>query len=133
MAKDKIQDNPVDAFAAAQSNGLRLFSDELLTKLKGKTLEIYIGDQSETLNFEDYSIPQNCVIYGRLTDVLDRMIILNCFYMDKSGKLRDDNRVYINTFQIRAMTELDNSGSLKDVFLNVKSAEKVRNLLINRK
>jgi hypothetical protein len=123
------QDNPFEAYNAPDNNGLRKFSDELLSKFKGKVLEIYIGDQSETLNFEDYSIPKNCSIFGRLLEVLDRFVILQCYYIDNAGKIRDDHTVYINTFQIRAMTEVDGKGTLQDVFLNVDAAKKVRTML----
>ena len=98
-------DNPVDAFAAA-SNGDNLgkFTDELLTKFKGKMLEIYIGDQYETINYDDYSTPENCIIYGKVVDVLDRMVILDCFYVGPNKEVLCDNRCYISLFQIRAMT-----------------------------
>jgi hypothetical protein len=126
MAKDKIQDNPVDAFSANQPSTLRSFSDELLQKFHGKVCEFYIGDQAETISLEETSIPQNCVIFGRLVDVLDRFIIIDCYYVDGSGKVKSGNLVYLNTFQIRVMSELDGNGSLNDVFLSCRSADKVR-------
>ncbi len=100
-------------------------------KYVGKVLEIYIGDQCETLNFEDFSVPQNCSIFGKLIDVLDRVIILDCYYIDPSTKaLKSGNITYINSFQIRAMTEVNAKGSLADVFLHSKSAHKVRKLIL---
>lgn len=123
-------DNPYEAYTAQSNDNLKKFSDVLLSK-KGKILELYIGDQSETLNFDDYSVPKNCSIFGKLIEVLDRFVILDCFYMDPITKqLRNDNRVFINTFQIRAMTEVDGIGSLQDVFLSVDDAKRVRNLIL---
>jgi hypothetical protein len=122
--------NPFEAFAAHTNGELKKFSDELLTKMKGKLLEIYIGDQFETIEFDDYSQPQNCVVIGKLVDVLDRVIVLECYYVDKKTKeLRKDNRVFLNSFQIRAMTELDGKGSLGDIFLSVNDAPKIRALV----
>jgi hypothetical protein len=125
--KPKQSDNPIDAFSsAAQPSSLKSFSDELLTKFKGKVLEFYIGDQAENISWEEYSIPMNSVIIGKLIEVLDRFITIQCYYIDKSGKTKSDLIVYINAFQIRAMSELDGNGSLNDVFLGCKNAEKIR-------
>lgn len=129
----KTLDNPVDAFAASQGDNLRKFSDELLIKFKGKMLEIYIGDQYETINYDDYSVPQNCIIYGKLIDVLDRMIIVDCFYVGADKEVHHNNRIYLNQFQIRAMTELNGNGSLNDIFLSAKDADKVRKYALSGK
>ena|ERR1019366_895381 len=132
MTREKPQsDNPYEAFSMNNGDNLRKFSDELLNKFKGKILEIYIGDQCETLNFEEYSVPKNCSIFGKLIDVLDRYLILECYYIDPRSKLlRSDLTVYINTFQIRAMTELDGKGSLDDIFTSATDADKIRKLLL---
>lgn len=134
MTREKPQsDNPYEAFSAGNGDNLRKFSDELLNKFKGKILEIYIGDQCETLNFDEYSVPKNCSIFGKLIDVLDRYVILECCYIDHTTKaLRSDLIVYINTFQIRAMTELDGRGSLDDIFTSAADAAKIRKLLLNK-
>lgn len=122
--------NPFEVFNSNGDN-LKKISDELLTRYKGKVLEIYIGDQVETLNFDDFSVPQNCSLFGKLIDVLDRFIILDCYYIDhKTKQLKTGHNLYINTFQIRAFTEIDGNGSLADVFLHVKDAKLVRNLLL---
>jgi hypothetical protein len=125
------QDNPYDLYNSNGDN-LRKFTDDLISK-KGKILEIYIGDQCETLNFEDYSVPQNCSIFGKLIDVLDRVILLDCFYVDSKKQLRTGNIVYINTFQIRAMSEVNGEGSLGDVFLHVNDAGRIRKLILGLK
>lgn len=123
-------ENPFESYNVL-SGDLRKFSDELLTKFKGKVLEIYIGDQSETINYDDYSVPKNCSIFGKLVDVLDRFVIFNCYYMDQKTKtLKTDNLIYINLFQIRAMTEVNGKGSLGDVFLSVDAAKVVRKLIL---
>ncbi len=129
-------DNPFEMYNSSNGNGdnLKKFSDELLTKYKGKVLEIYLGDVVETLNFNDFSVPQNCSIFGKLVDVLDRVIILDCYYIDqKTKQLKNNNRIYLNSFQIRAMTEVNGVGSLGDVFLHVNDAKMVRKLILQGK
>lgn len=132
MANGKDIGNPFEVFNLPQNGNseLRKFSDELLTKFKGKILEIYIGDQSETINYDEVSVPKNCSIFGKLIDVLDRMVVLQCYYIDPISKqIKSDDCVYINSFQIRAMTEIDGSGSLGDIFLSVNAATKIRKLI----
>ena|ERR1700733_1398263 len=130
MEKPQL-DNPFDAYNNTNGNGeLRKISDELLNKYKGKVLELYIGDQYETLNFDDYSTPKNCSIFGTLIDVLDRFVIFDCYYMDqKTRELRSGNRIFINAFQIRAFTEVNGKGSLGDIFLSVDDAKEIRKLI----
>jgi hypothetical protein len=129
------QSNPFELYSGNGPNGdLRKFSDELKEKYLGKVLEIYIGDQYETLNFDDYSTPQNCIIYGRLVEVLDRFLVVNCFYIDKTtGVLRDDNTCYISSFQIRAMTPLDARGTLGDIFLSTNDGKKIHDMLTGKR
>lgn len=122
--------NPFELFGEGKKAELRLFSDELLD-LKGKYLELYIGDQCETMNYDEISVPQNSSIFGQLIDVLDRFIILQCLFI-KNGELKAGNKIYINAFQIRAMTVLNGVGSLKDIFLNAKDAELIRNIIKNK-
>jgi len=123
-------DNPFDAYNQA-NGGLRKFSDELIENFVGKLVEIYIGDQCETLTFEDYSVPQNCIIYGKLIEVMDRFLVLDCYYVDKkTNEVKSGNICYLNSFQVRAMTALNGNGTLNDIFLNAKSSEKVRKTLL---
>jgi hypothetical protein len=126
----KDSGNPFEMFNAQQNGELRKFSDELLNKFRGKILEIYIGDQCETMNYDEVSVPKNCSIFGKLVDVLDRMVVLDCYYIDSASKqVVSGNITYINSFQIRAMTEVDGKGSLGDIFLSVNAASKIRKMI----
>lgn len=125
--------NPFEAFSTPQESGTpitpKTFHDELIN-LKGSYLEIYAGDQIESLEFDDYSVPYNGSIFGKLIEIFDRFIIIECMFIDKNtSELRTGNNVYINAFQIRAMTKLDGSGSLQDIFIDCRQANKIRNLI----
>lgn len=112
-------------------DNIKKFSNELLNNFIGKTIEIYLGDVIETLNFDDYSVPQNCSIFGKLIDVLDRFIVLDCYFFDhKTKTLKNGNILYINAFQIRAMSEVNDKGSLADIFLHVNDVKIVRKLIL---
>jgi hypothetical protein len=132
MANNKFNDNQVDAFGnTVPISELPKFTDDLLA-LKGKIVECYIGDQGESIEFNDFSIPVNCVIIGRLCEVMDRAIQLDCYFIDqRTGALTSGHLVWINSFQLRVMTELNGVGRLNDIFLNSKSSEKVRKAILS--
>ena len=124
--------NPFDAFNSSDKKSLEVvktFTDALIN-MKGELLEFYLGDQSESVDLDQFSTPYNCCIFGKLIDVLDRVIVVECLYVDKAtGTLTTGNKVFINTFQIRALTKLDGKGSLQDIFLNSRDAHNIRKLL----
>lgn len=121
--------NPFEAFSG-NGKGLKQISDVLTQYFIGKYLELYIGDQVETLEFTDHSVPENCVIYGKLIEVLDRFLVFDCFYVDKKdNNVKSGNIVFINFFQIRAMSELNGVGSLGDVFLSVNDAKRIQKII----
>jgi len=96
-------------------------------------MEFYIGDESETQSWDDVSYPQFCVIYGRLLEVLDRFVIIDAFYIDaRSGEIKSGNEIFLNAFQIRAMTELNGKGSLHDIFTSSKASDKIRKLILKQ-
>jgi len=112
------------------SDGLRKFSDVMLERCKNEIVEVYIGDQYETIEYEGFSQPQNATIFGRVIDILDRFIVLNCFYVDQATKeVKHDHVVFINSFQIRAMTIIDGKGSLDDIFLSTKDVSTIKKYL----
>jgi hypothetical protein len=128
MAQDNF--DPLIGPAVLNSDGLRRFTDELMNKFVGKMVEIYIGDQAETLDYADNSQHQNATIFGRIVEVMDRFVILDCLYVDKrTNEVAHGNLVYINLFQIRAMSEVNDTGSLDDIFLNSKDVSRVRKYL----
>lgn len=131
MKNDPI--NPFEAFTVDSENSksepIKSFTDELL-KMKGEFIEIFIGESAEQISLDQFSVPYISSIMGKLVDVIDRFLILDCLYVDKSTKeLKTGNRIWLNTFQIRVFGKLDSIGSIKECFLHSKDAEHIRKLL----
>lgn len=124
--------NPYDIFSENKKEELKTFADELLS-MKGKFISMYIGDQAMNMNYDECSVPHNSIIYGKLIDILDRFVAIECFYLDNEKILHLGNKIYINTFQIRAMKEMDNKGNLGDVFLEARDAKKIMNIIREQK
>jgi len=101
----------------------------ILSKLQGKLLEVSVGDEYEEIVLSDHVQKINGVIYGTLVDIIGDFFVLNCYYMDNSKNLRQGNLVYLNSWNIKAFTELNNEGSLNDVFLSAPHTRRVKELL----
>lgn len=123
--------NPYEVFSEQKNGHLKSFTDELM-KMKGEICELYIGDKGEEVKYDDYSVPYNCSVFGKIVDVLDRFIIIECLYLDKNTReVKTGNKIYLNSFQIRAFTLLDNKGTLQDIFMNCRDANTMRKMLLN--
>lgn len=127
MSKDNPS-NPFELFGEDNEKTVKPFHDELLS-LKGSILDLYIGDEAISMTYDECSVRQNSSIFGKLLEVLDRFIIIHCLYLDGSGHIQFGNKVYINAFQIRAMTVLDGKGSLQDISMNVRDANRIRKII----
>lgn len=103
--------------------------DALLPKLKGKLLEISIGDEYEELQMSDHVKKVNGVIYGILRDIIDDFLVLDCYYLTAKGELADGNVVYINSWAIKVFTEVKPKGCLNDVLLSSSHTRRMKTML----
>jgi hypothetical protein len=103
--------------------------DSLLPVLRGKLLEISIGDEYEELQMSDHVKKINGVIYGVLKDIVDDFLILDCYYINQKGLLSDGNIVYVNSWAIKVFTEVKPTGCLNDILLSSSHTRKMKVLL----
>ena len=95
---------------------------ELVYKLmKDKLVEVYIGDTYEDLKSQDSTTKVNAVICGIVKAAYGDCLLLDCAYVDQvNKKVIFGNIVCLNERSIRTLTEVDNSGSLKDTCISSK-------------
>ena len=121
--------------AIAELNGNpsepKLTMAEFLAKVwKDKVVEIYIGDTYEDLKFEDSTQKSPAILVGKIVAAYAECMILNCAFSDqRTGDLRFGNIVALNERGIRTITEIDNTGILKDTFINVKDGKRIKEAL----
>jgi hypothetical protein len=75
------------------------FTQALAKHLIGKMVEVYSGDEFETLLYAEYNTNKFAVIYGRLLEIDDECLILEVTFGNKS------NKMYINSWQIKTICE----------------------------
>lgn len=102
--------------------------DRLFPLIKGRLMEISIGDVYEEIVLSDHTKSINSTIYGTVQDLLGDFLILDCYFSNATGEVSSGNIVMLNTWNIKAMTEVNGSGSLNDVFMGTKDVRKIKRL-----
>ena len=102
------------------------FVESVAAKLKGKIVEIYLGDVYEQINLTDVTINVNGTIVGKLIDADGDCLEMDCHYVDQDSKIPHmSNTIYINSYNIKAITEINGSGVLSDIFTKPKLSRKI--------
>jgi hypothetical protein len=93
-------------------------------------VEVYVGDTYEDIKYDDSSVKYVAILVGKVITAYAEMLVLDCAYIDQqTKKLQFGNIVCLNERGIRTITEVDESGILRDTFLNSRDGKIVKNLL----
>lgn len=120
----------IKAIDEVRASGKDITFAELIAKtLKGRIVEIYVGDTSEDVKYDDSTKKYAAVVIGKVITAYAECLVLNCAYMDQVTKtMQLGNIVCLNERGIRTITEVDESGVLKDTFLSSRDAKIVKGL-----
>lgn len=91
----------------------RGFSKAIATRLIGKMVEVYTGDEFESLMYAEYNTLKYGVIYGKLLEVDDECIILEVTINNKT------NLMYINSWPVKTICEPKNGLSTANMIVCV--------------
>ena len=111
----------------------KLTMAEFIAKVwKDKVVEIYIGDTYEDLKFEDSTQKSPAILVGKVVAAYAECLILNCAFSDPiTCNMQFGNIVALNERGIRTITEIDDTGILKNTFLNIKDGKRIKEALKN--
>lgn len=88
--------------------------------LEGKFVEVYTGDQYESVQFADNTTNTNSIMYGVIKSADGDCLVLDSMHYDKSlRKLVHGNIIYLNGLNIHAITEVDGFGTIKDAIMSM--------------
>ncbi len=123
----------IDAIDELNASGAQITLAELICKVyKGRVVEIYVGDTFEDIKYDDSTQKYAAVLVGKVVAAYAECIVLNCAYMDSVSKeARIGNIVCLNERAIRTITEVDDTGILKDTFLSTRDSKIVKGLFSN--
>ncbi len=121
----------VNVIEAARLEDKKVTLAEIVGRtLKGRVVEIYVGDTFEDIKYEDSTTKVVAVVIGRVIETYAECIVLDCAYADQvTGKLKFGNVICLNERAIRFLTELDESGQIRDIFLSTRNGKLIKDLM----
>ena len=108
---------------------------ELVAKVwANKVIEVYIGDTFEDIKYDDSTQKYVSILVGKVVDAYGECLIMNCAYVDQTTqKVKFGNIVCLNERSVRTITEVDDTGILKDTFLSSRDGKIVREVFGGKK
>ena len=108
---------------------------ELIAKIWGnRVIEVYIGDTYEDVRYADSTQKSVAILVGKVVDAYGECLVMNCAYVDQATKkVKYGNIVCLNERSVRTITEVDESGILKDTFLNSRNGSIVKKVFGDKK
>ena len=100
----------------------------IFSTLKGKFVEIYVGDTYETVDVEQISMATPAIFFGKVLGAFRECLIIDAVYMGKDSKPHLGNMIFINERAIMAITEASDmpNGSMGDLFLRSKDIPNIK-------
>jgi len=97
----------------------RPYAEFVAQILKGKLVEIYLGDSYEEVRTEQISTQYPAVFCGKIIGAHGECLVLSCTFV-KNKRIENGNIVFINSRSIMALNELDGNGTIEDLFFRSK-------------
>ncbi len=123
--------NTISSLRASNEN--ITFAELIARVWGGKVVEIYIGDSYEDVKYDDSMIRCAAVVIGKVITAYAECIVLNCAYIDQQDKkMKFGNIVCLNERGIRTISQVDETGVLKDTFLSSRDCRVVKDLITGK-
>ncbi|NJO18730.1 MAG: hypothetical protein HC877_24320 [Thioploca sp.] len=114
----------LEAARQLQGSG-KTFAEFLAEIFKGQFIEVYVGDSYEEISVEQISQSYPAVFCGKVVGAYRECLILSCAYVENKV-LKSGNLLFVNERAIRALSEVDNKGTLEDMMLRSKESLEVK-------
>ena len=103
----------------------KTFAEFIAVLFKDQFIEIYLGDEYESVSTEQISTTYPAVFCGKVVSAYRECLVLSCIYTEgehKSRTLKMGNLVFINERAIRGLNQIDGKGNMEGMFLKSKDA-----------
>lgn len=107
----------------------KTFAEFLVEVFKDKFVEIYLGDEYESVSVEQISTPYPAVFCGKVVAAYKECLVISCVYVNEQKKMQTGNLLFINERAIRALDEIDGNGVLQDLFWRSADSKSLVNKL----
>lgn len=119
-----------DTIQQFQGSG-KTFAEFLAELFADKFIEIYVGDSYEDISTEQISTAYPAVFCGKVVAAYRECLIINCAYVANHSHVKLGHHLFINERAIRALNEVDGTGTLEDMMLRSKETLAVKDNLSN--
>jgi len=99
------------------------YIETVVSELKDKIVQVYFGDTHEQIHYTDSTSTIPSVMIGKIIGGSDGCLILSCPYLDEEQNVRFGNVQYINSFNIKSITEVDGRGTIKDALISAHAVK----------
>lgn len=104
----------------------KTFAEFIADLFKDEFIEIYLGDSYEDVSTEQVTTSYPAVFCGKVIGAYKECLVLDTCYLDiKSQTYKLGNLVFINERSIRALNQVNNDGTLQDMFIRSTEAKKI--------
>ena len=103
----------------------KTFAEFIAVLFKDQLIEIYLGDEYESVSTEQISTTYPAVFCGKVISAYKECLVLSCIYTEgehKSRVLKMGNLVFVNERAIRGLNQIDGKGNMEGMFLKSKDA-----------
>lgn len=94
--------------------------------LTGKIVEIYLGDNYETIKLEQTESSYPSVICGKVLGARGECLVVNIISIDKSNQVNTNGIMFINGYNIKSTKEIDGTGTIESSMVNSMRANKIK-------
>lgn len=95
----------------------KTFAEFLATVFKDRLIEVYVGDAYEDVSIDQISTTYPAVFCGKVVAAYRECLILNCAHPASNHHYELGNMLFINERAIRALTPVDDKGTIGDMML----------------
>ncbi len=106
----------------------KTFAEFLSELFQGQLIEIYLGDSYEEVSTEQISTSYPAVLCGKVIGAYRECLIINSAFV-KHKKVVLGNILFINERAIRALTQIDGSGTFEESLLRSRESLEIEKLL----
>lgn len=107
-------------------NSGKTFAEFISDLFKGEFVEVYLGDSYEDVSTEQVTTSYPAIFCGKVVGAYKECLVLDTCYLDiKTKDAKMGNLVFINERGIRALNQVNNDGTLQDMFLRSTDAKKI--------
>jgi len=115
-----------------ESFSSKTYAEHIAENLKGKLIEIMIGESYEELQLDQLSSNYPAVVVGSVESAMGNVLVLNCVYIE-NRTLKFGKKIYLNDYSIQYLSELDGKCSLEDLLLRSKDTKQILKAYLENK